>query len=516
MKPSSSRRRIMTAAVAAAAVMTLTLTGCGGGQSPSPSGDKTTLTAVIGGQPKSLNPAEASNGITFVTDLAYASLIDVDANGELVPGLATAWEYVGDTNTEFKITLRDGVTFSDGTPLDAEAVAASINYFKTGNSATAGAFVDITAAADGTSTVVVTSVTPNPIMPLLFTPNYLGGDIIAPAGVSAPDALANKTLGAGPYILDSGQTVAGDHYTFVPNEKYWDQDAIHWEKVVLKVITSTTSAVQALNTGQVDFVMGDVNTESAAKQGNNNILSAPLYWNGVFILDRDGTVVPALKDLRVRQAMNYAIDREGIVQAIYKGEAAETDQPETPGWDAYDSSLDGTYPYDVDKAKALMKEAGYEEGFTVAINYGASPDSEPVVQAVAAQLAEIGITLELRASGNDYATDLYSLKYPLTSLPFGGQPQFANATQAFLDKGSLNPFNAVDPELKKLFDVYAAAPVDDSDQQAKVVEKYIVDQALSLPIAVVNAKLFVSKTVDGMTLLPTGYPSNIRLWTPAS
>ncbi len=508
-------RRALLASLAAAAALALTLTGCGGGGSAAPGADKTVLTAVITGQPKSLNPAEASNGITFVTDLAYGSLIDVDASGELVPGLATAWEYVGDTNTQLKITLRPEIVFSDGTPMDAEAVAASINYFKTGNSATAGAFVDISAEAQSDGTVLVTSAKPNPIMPQLFTPFYLGGDIIAPAGVAAPDALANQTIGSGPYVLDASQTVAGDHYTYVPNEKYWDQDAIHWEKVVLKVITSVTSAVQALNSGQVDFLVGDVNTVATAEQGNNDVLSAPFYWNGIFILDRDGTVVPALKDVRVRQAMNYAVDREAIVKAIYQGQATATDQPETPGWDAWDAGLDDTYPYDPEKAKELMKEAGYEDGFTAAINYSAAADSEPVVQAIAAQLAEIGITLELRASGNDYPTDLYSLKYPLTSLPFGGQPQFANATQAFLDKGSLNPFNSIDPGLQTLFDEYAAAPEADRDAKAKVVEKYIVDQALALPVAVVDAKLFVSKAVDGVELLPTGWPTNIRLWTPA-
>ncbi|MBN9140538.1 MAG: hypothetical protein J0H23_06895 [Micrococcales bacterium] len=516
----TSRQRSITRAAATLAgsvALALTMSACTGTDDAGGGAPKTTLTVVIAGQPKSLNPAEASNGITFVTDLSYASLIDVDEDGELIPGLATAWEYVGDTNTQLQVTLRDGVKYSDGTPMDAASVAGSINYFTTGNSASVGAWVGITAEPVDDSTVLLTSATPNPIMPLLLTPNYLGGDVIAPAGVADPDSLQNATLGAGPYKLDPEQTVAGDHYTYVPNENYWDQDAIAWEKVTLQVITSTTSAVQALSTGQVDFVFGDVNTVDAAKAGGAEVLSAPLYWNGFFLLDRDGTIAPALADVRVRQAMNYAIDRQLIVDTIYRGQASVTHQPETPGWDAYDESLDDTYPYDPDKARELLAAAGYADGLTMTVNYGGfTAEQESLVQAMAAQLGEVGITIELRNSGNDYATDLYSLKYPLTSLPFGGQPQFANATQGFLHNGSLNPFNAVDPKLQALFDEYVAAPTEEQAAKAKAVEKYIVDQALSLPVAVANANFFVSPRLDHVALTPTGALTNIRTWTPAS
>jgi peptide/nickel transport system substrate-binding protein len=475
------------------------------------------LNVAITGQPKSLNPADASNGITFATDLAYQSLIDVGAKGQLVPAIATSWKYTDSTNEKFVVELRKDVKFSDGSKLDATDVAKSITYFKTGTSATVGAFTGITAKATGKYEVTITSASPNPIIPTLLTPNYLGGDIISAAGLAKPSELLASTSGAGPYKLDPSSTVSGDHYTFIPNKYYYNQSAIHYKKVVLKVFASSPAILSAINTGQVDVASGDVSTVASVNASKANVLVSPLYWVGLFILDRNGTIAPALKDVRVRQAMNYAIDRKAIAKAVYGKYAVPTDQPNTAGWDAYDASLESKYPYDPAKAKQLLAAAGYPHGFTVPANYLAEPsDVEKVVQAATSQLAAVGITLQLKSDTADYGTDLYSLKFPVTSLAFGGQSQFANTSQNYLAKGSLNPFNAVDPALKKAFDAMASAPASQAKAQAQAVEKVIVDQALSLPIVAVTAPFYVSKSVSGVTLVSGGAGiSNIRSWVPA-
>src|SRR5581483_2618718 len=124
--------------------------------------------------------------------------------------------------------------------------------------------------------------------------------------------------GAGEYVYDSAQSVPNDHYVYTPNKYYYDQSAIHYKSITIKVIPDYNSALQALKSGQIEFMPGNLDVASAV-QGSSSVkvLSAPTLWSGIYLLDRNGTVVPALKDPRVRQALNYAVDRQAVTSAIY-------------------------------------------------------------------------------------------------------------------------------------------------------------------------------------------------------
>jgi peptide/nickel transport system substrate-binding protein len=477
-----------------------------------------TLNIALNGPPLSFDPARADNGNGVIyTQLVYEPLIRAASDGTLQPGLATEWGYVGEGNKQFEVKIREGAKFSDRTPVTTEAVAASLNYFvKNATGPTAAAFAGITATAVDASTVSIATAQDNPSLPELMNQIYLAGDIIAPAGLANPEALASAPIGAGPYVLDASATVSGDHYTYTANPEYWDKSAQHFKTIVVKVIPSTTSALQALRTGQVDFMTGDAQTVEAAKGANLQVFNGPQAWEGFFLIDRAGQVVPAMGDVRVRQALNYAIDREAIATALYGEYGSANVQPNTTGWDGYDPALEGAYTYDPERAKALLAEAGYADGFVLPVHYFAVGQTETMVQAVASQLEEIGVTMELKPNPDitAYVTDLLSKQFPVTSLTFGGQPQFVNIAQNWAATGVLNPFGVTDPAFVELYEQAASASADEIDAKMKATMKKVVEDAYTLPVAQIDAIYFAREGLDGIKLNPRGSRVNPLDWTP--
>jgi peptide/nickel transport system substrate-binding protein len=506
--------------IAASTVAVVALAGCTGAAS---GGEKdTTLTIAINTPPITLDPARAATGasLNFVVP-AYASLLEQGADGVIVGGLADEFGYVGDDNTTFEISLRDGVKFADGTPITAEDVVASIEYFRSQGGQAAQYFAALEMTALDEDTVEITSATPNPVIPDLLTPQYLGGAIISPAGLETPEALGESTFGAGPYVLDGEQTVSGDTYVYTPNENYWDQSGIRYESITIRVIANANSAVQALQSGQIDFLQS--NAEGAAAVANDEnitVVSAPSIWAGFFILDRDGGLVPALADERVRQALNFAVDREAITQAVYGDFGTPTEQPTVSGFDGYDTSLEGTYAYDPDQARELLEEAGYADGLTITANYGGfDPDSTKLVQAVQAQLAEVGVTLELKAAQNfgEWVDDLLTGQYALTVLsPGSGGAEFFVAQSTFLPGGIMNLFQAEDPDLTEAFNELAVASVEDRGAAAQEVNRVATEHALALPISgVATIVLYDSDKIDGVEFIQgAAIPTYVTLWSP--
>jgi peptide/nickel transport system substrate-binding protein len=316
-------------------------------------------------------------------------------------------------------------------------------------------------------------------------------------------------------VLDKANSVSGDHYTYTANPSYYDKSAQHWKKITVKVIASTTSALQALRSGQIDLMSGDAQTAETAKSAGLQVFHSPSYWNGMFLLDRGGSKTKALGDVRVRQALNFAVDRAAIAKAVYGEYASANDQPNTPGWDAYDQSLGTFYSYDVAKAKQLLAAAGYPNGFTMDVNYTSFDQTDPMMQAIASQLSKIGVTLKLKPNANisEYGTDLTSGKYAATSLTFGGQPQYQNVGENWLPTSVLNPFKVADPAFLKQFAEASAASPADIDAKMKALESTIVKDAYTLPVIQGDALIYARAGLKGVQLNPQGGRVNPLDWS---
>jgi peptide/nickel transport system substrate-binding protein len=351
-----------------------------------------------------LNPAIAGSGDQMMPiDLAYESVTHLEPNGDIGPGLATSWQYIGKTNTEFSFTLRHNARFSDGTPVTASAAKAWLDY------AYFTAKGDITASLAlksvdtvGQWTVVLHLSAPNSELPYLLSESGMWGFLGSPKAIAHPSALGTGTDGAGPYIAVPAQSVSGSVYVFKPNPYYYDQSAVHFSKVVAKVITSPTTMIEAIKSGQLNVAAGDISTAATAQAAGLNVIAQPSDFVQLLILDR-GPKTPAgapnpLASVQVRQALSYAINRSAVTQALLGKYAVPT--AEIGSSDGTVQSLQNYYPYDPAKAKSLLAAAGFPNGFTLNVTsetiFGTVAD--PVLEAIAQEYRAIGVTLKITST----------------------------------------------------------------------------------------------------------------------
>lgn len=506
---------------AAAIAVSIGIVGVSAGCASSPDAvADDTLTIVVSSAPTSLDPAVNTNGglVPAYETLAYESLIDRTPDGEFVPALATEWGYVeGEAGRKYRVTLREGVKFADGTDVTPQAVADSINYFVTsGKGPTVAAYAGITAAPDGENGVLLTSETPNPIITELLGPANYGGAIISPAGLEDPAQLQNASFGAGPYVYQPSQSVSGDQYVYTPNENYYDQDRIHFSKVVIKVISDATSALQAVRSGQADVMSVTADLVAQAESSGLKTFTKEVGWNGIFIADMGGNLVPALGDVRVRQALNHAIDREAIAKAVYGDLGSALVQPNTPGSDGFVEELEDAYPYDVDKAKSLLAEAGYPDGIDIGLIYpNYQPDNAKVMQAAAQQLEQAGIRVQLKGeeSVSSLISDMVTKEYATLTVNWGAMSEFLLYNQVFAPTAAVNLWQHEEPGLAELMDAYTTAPEEERTAAAGEVQTFLVEQALSVPITKYALAFATAADVQGFGLDPYGTPNNPADWT---
>lgn len=423
---------------------------------------------------------------------AYDTLIHLEADGAFGPGLATEWEYV--TPTSFSMNLREGVTFSDGADLDAEAVKANIERSRDagGPKANQLSLVD-SVSVDGPLEVTVHLSAPNPSLPFVFAQNL--GMMASPDSFSDEAGLAAAPVGAGPYLYDSANSIEGDHYAFTKNPDYWNVEAVGYEKLLVRVMADDNAIYNAVRAGEVDMGRGTAQTVDAAEAAGVNVLEYPGGIWAMLLLDREGTIVPALGDVRVRQAMNYAIDREPVTESVLPGRA--TSQSFGPATDAYDPELDDYYTYDPEKAKELLAEAGYPDGFEMPI---LSTDSlSAPLQAMVADLAAVGITVTIENKPNaEYVTARTSTDFPAY---FGGNTPtnaYLDAQNQLMPTGALNPFKVVNDDIVGLIEKGAAEDDATRADTYKELSKTVLENAWYVVLEQITVFYYFSDDVEGV------------------
>jgi len=470
-------RRSVTLAVAAS-LASLSLTACGGGSSTEKSG---TVTLAIVAAPKKWDPYTFDWGPQAQAEQAvYDTLIHTNPDGTPGPGLATSWKYTDPTHFELK--LRQGARFSDGEPVDAAAVKKNLDRSKK----VVGPKTDQLDAvksveADGEDTVKITLSQPYPSLPAAF--QQVMGMVASPKALDNPASLNQRPVGAGPYTLDGSKSVPGDHYTYKKNPNYWDAKSVGVDTLVLKVIPDLTAALSALRSGQVDATLGGVGQLDVAQTVPGvKVLSEPSYFASLNLQDRHGTQVKALKDVRVRQAMQYAVNREALQKVLGPGQpATQLFMPGTPG---YDASLNNAYPYNPAKAKQLLAAAGYPNGFELPLvntDYGNWND---YVQAVASQLKNVGITVKIKNLPlSAYLEAKFKTDNPAYAWFYNASDNYFDAQYALLKNAKYNPYKVESPEIEKLA---AKAASQQGDAQAATLKQLSRQFVTESPMVVTN------------------------------
>lgn len=506
MKPMTLVR---TAAVLAA--VALTAAGCAsGGTTPDATpttGGTLTLGATVDAASWDPADAEFGNRIQYLQPV-YDSLLHITADLEIEPWLASEFAY-NDDFTELTLTLRDDVVFSDGEAFDAEAAKANLEHFKGGtgqNSVTLGAVEAIEVTGDHELVLDLSS--PDPA--LLRNLALVSGMQASPASLG-DEALKTAPVGSGPYVLDSTATVSGSQYTYARNADYWNTEAFPFDEIVIKPLTDLTARLNALKSGEIDAALGDAKSMAEAEGSGLTVQTMQGDWQGVFIVDRDGTKVPALADPLVRQAINYAVDADGILEAVRLGEGESTTQIFNPTSQAYDAALDSEYEFNPEKAKELLAEAGYPDGFTVTMpDFAGFADIQTIAYQ---QLTDVGITVQTQPVAADQVISaLLSGEFPMFLFSWGSSNSWQDILKLVQPTAPWNMYGNSTPELDALI---AEAQTTGTDEAFQAVSEYLVDEAWFAPWYVQN-NVYISSPDVAVTMQPQNVVPYIWNFTPAS
>ena len=384
-----------------AALAGLVLAGCGGAPGGVGQGaaDRSAVLRIGMPVPQSLDPRQAPepSQLLIGTWPVYDRLIQVGPRARYEPMLATRWDFSAGGRT-LTLTLRHGVTFSDGTPFDAAAVKANLDASRAAVLSVARQNLADVARVDvaGADRVSLRLKTPSTTV-LSALSSTLGGVMISPRALTAKD-LATHPVGTGAYVIDAfrpGQRVVYRRRT--DKGGIWDPRTGGPATIEINTYPGRDAMNNAVRSGQADIVtwLGDRKPfRSLLSSGRLRAQPLDTALNMVG-LNLNRTVRP-YDDVKVRQAVNHAIDRTAIVRAFMPSSAARV-QPWPAGLPGFDQGREGGYPYDPAKAKSLLAEAGLPNGFDGGEFLVAQAEAIPqAAEAVQANLARVGIRIRLR------------------------------------------------------------------------------------------------------------------------
>ncbi len=464
--------------VALAVASALILTACGG---PSSNTDNTdagpepsrTLSIANLQTAASFDPGELDTGWqVYYWQPVYDTLLNYTPDGQIEANLATAWEY-NDDNTVLTLTLRDDVTFTDGERFTADAVKANIEHLQQGSGVSVymvGGVTDVVVKDE--QTVEIHLDAPDPAFTYYLC--LVAGAMASPAALGT-EGIAAEPVGSGPYVLDTDATITGSEYVFERNEDYWNEDAFPFDRVVVKAMEDLTARVNALKSGQVNAATADTTVLQEAEASNLQIGRNPISWRGLVLFDREGEMVPALADVRVRQALNHAIDADALLENIYGGAGVRSTQIFNQKSTAFVEDLDAAYPYDPDRAKQLLAEAGYVDGFELTIPEFPGDVSAPVITQ---QLAEIGVKVNWdKVPVEDIVGKLMGGEFAVASFGSSSGHPWRDIQKMISVSGAWNPMKTQTPELDALLEKIQYSTGAEQDAAYKAVSKYLVDNA---------------------------------------
>ena len=464
------RYRILTAVLLASAAPVAALAD----------GHETTLRWARAAEALTLDPHAQNEGpTTTFNHQIYEPLIVRNMEGAMEGGLATDWAASAEDPNVWIFNLREGVTFHGGETFDSADVVFSLNRAMSGNSnfrELLSSVVDV--RATGPYTVEIETNGPNPLLPNNLTNTFImdegwsteNGAVEVQDFAGGEDTFSSRNAnGTGPYILES--RAADERSVFVANPDYWGigEFPLAADRIVFTPIQNPATRVAALLSGEVDFIQ-DVPVQDLGRvEAESGVGVITAAQNRVIFFGLDvGTPDLALDnvdganpfaDLRVRQAMEIAINREAIQRVVMREQSSPAGVIMPPPVNGWTEALDAYPAYDIAAAQALMDEAGYGDGFTIQLDCPNDRyvNDEAICQAAVGMFAQIGITVNLSALpraqhfpliAND-ETDFYMLGWGVPTYDSEYIFNFLYHTRDD-NRGSWNGTNFSDPAMDEL------------------------------------------------------------------
>ena len=515
------------------------LAGCGAknGETPSNAGEDKILIEGRASDSVTLDPFNATDIASWrVSRQIYDTLVGYET-GTFAPvaGLATAWT-VSDDNLVYTFTLREGVTFHDGTDFNAEAVVFNFErWWDASSEYHQGEFANVVSffgGFKGDPDTIIEEVKATGDYEVQITLNRVYPAFLArltdpSTGIISPDAIkkhgaeiGQNPVGTGPFSFTSW--TPNDNITLAANPNYWD-GAPKLDKIIFKVIPDNTARLIALQSGEID-IMDSLNTsdyETVLNDSGLQIIERPAINCGFYWFN---TTKPPFDRAEVRQAISMAVDKEGIINSVYNGLAIPAKSVLSPSSWAYNEEMED-YKFDPEGAKALLAEAGYPDGFDMVLTVRGEarayfPQPQKLAEAIQANLADIGVNVTIESyEGTTYTSLVYGGDFSMASWGTGGSDpdpalainHYFNKTAASGDRAT-NSARWVNDEASEL--LTNAQSITDQEQRAgmyREVLQIIHDEAVILPIVHVRAMLAASEHVTGYVGFTDYYESYAKV-----
>jgi peptide/nickel transport system substrate-binding protein len=476
-----------------------------------------------GGDSVSLDPISTTEGETFkVTVNIFETLINYgEQDTTLQPGLATEWTPSED-GLEYTLKLREGVKFHDGTDFNADAVVKNFERWMNGD-ADQFPYYTMFGGFKGDEGHVIKEVVAEDDFTVKFILNrpqapFLKNLAMSPFGIASPTALEKfggdfmkNPVGTGPFKFVEWKE--NDRITLEKNADYWMEGYPKLEKIIFRSIPENSARLNALLAGEIDLMDGVNPSDLTQIEGNPDLqtFERPSMNVGYlgFTVNR-----PPFDNKLVRQALNHAIDKEGIIAAFYGGLAEPAKNPLPPALEGYNDDIE-PYPYDLEKAKELLTEAGYPDGFemelwAMPVPRPYMPDGMKVAEVIQSSFAEIGVKAEIKSV--DWGTYLEQASkgefdaYMLGWTGDNGDPD--NFIYTLLDKDSIGSNNYSYYSNDELHDILIEAQtIPDQEQRNELYKKaqeIIHEDSPWAPLVHSTPLLAGKKNLKGLLPHPTG------------
>ncbi|WP_251551216.1 ABC transporter substrate-binding protein [Neobacillus muris] len=438
----------------------------------------------------------------------YEPLVKFTPDMKPEPGLAESWEYPDDKT--LVLHLKKDVKFHDGTPFNGEAVKFNIDRVNSKDSQISDlkSIESVEVVDDSTVKLHLSK----PDSSILLALSDRGGMMVSPTAVEQYGAdYSQHPVGAGPFKVKSH--VPNGEIVYEANKDYWDKGKPYLDKITVKVIPDANSQINALKSGQVDFVPGVAVQNAASLEKNADIVLNSENTLGHFMLYLKASVEP-FDNKAVRLAVLYGIDREELIKAINFGQGEVADQPFPKGYWAHDDSI--SLKYDPEKSKQLLKDAGLKDVSFTLVTYPIEYWSR-LANAIKGQLEKVGITVNIETLEANAAVQKFMTDNNTDALTgsWSGRPDPQMTINSLYSKDSFyNPGKISTPELEGL--ISEAASTYEQEKRAelygKISNEAIIQQGIAIPLFTTPATHAMNKKVKGFEPNLLGKPIFSTLW----
>lgn len=458
-----------------------------------------TLRVGVSTNVQSFDPHMAAVAQEYYLHPVYETLVHAEVDGSYEPGLAESWEWLD--RTTLQLQLRSGVTFSDGSPVDAEAVAANFERGKTIEASPSAGFYANVESAEVIDEATVQLHLTRPSTSMLSDLSRLPGMMMSPASFEGDPG--TNPIGAGGWVLDTGASNPGEVQVYRANPDYWDPARVKLETVEMRVLESD-AATNALLGGQID--LGELRSEAdiATFEGSGFQLLTRPNANVFYVqfMDTDGSLLEPLGDERVRRALNLGIDREAFNVGLQFGHGDPSPSFWLPGTPYYDPSLE-ELQYDPEQARALLAEAGYADGFSVTLpSFGALV---PVAESLQQMWGNLGIdvTVELVEPGT-LASVMRNGVTAITPTIARGFTAESHYLERLAPGGPYDPVGTDRGRLAELAQAAFDAETEEEQNEAwREVYRYAIDEGYLIVIGHQIPTAVANESVSGAVMRPS-------------